>query len=91
MATRRVPCRAEQWEKHFSELLNYVRHHGNARVPRSYTTPDGDRLGVWVVNQRNRFAQDMLDSDRSARLEELPGWTRGPRAASSSRKTNPTS
>ncbi|MGO9151653.1 helicase associated domain-containing protein [Mycobacterium sp.] len=45
----------------------------------SYTTPDGDRLGAWVVDQRNRFARGMLDPDRSARLEELPGWTWGPR------------
>ncbi len=79
--------RAEQWEKHFSELLNYVRHHGDARVPRSYTTPDGHRLGAWVIDQRNRFAQGMLDPDRSVRLEELPGWTWGPRAGRSNAKT----
>ena len=79
--------RAEQWEKHFSELLDYVRHHGDARVPRSYTTPDGDRLGAWVVDQRNRFARGMLDPDRSVRLEELPGWTWGPRASRSNAKT----
>ena len=72
--------RAEQWEKHFSALLNYVRHHGDARVPRSYATPDGGRLGAWVVDQRNHFARGMLDPDHSARLEELPGWTWGPRA-----------
>jgi Helicase associated domain len=79
--------RAEQWEKQFSELLNYVRHHGDARVSRSYTTPDGDRLGAWVIDQRNRFAQGMLDPDRSVRLEELPGWTWGPRAGRSHAKT----
>ena len=72
--------RAEQWERHFGELLDYVRQHGDARVPRSYTTRDGDRLGAWVVDQRNRFARGMLDPDRSVRLEELPGWTWGPRA-----------
>lgn len=72
--------RAEQWEKDFSELLNYVRRHGDARVPRSYTTPDGDRLGAWVIDQRNRFARGMLDPNWSLRLEELPGWTWGPRA-----------
>ena len=80
------PVRAEQWEKRFSQLLDYVRHHGDARVPRSYTTPDGDRLGAWVVDQRNRFARGMLDPDRSVRLEELPGWTWGPRARRSNAK-----
>jgi transcriptional regulator with XRE-family HTH domain len=69
----------EQWEKLFGELLNYVRRHGDARVRRSYVTPDGGRLGTWVVDQRNRFARGMLDPDRSVRLEELPGWTWAPR------------
>ena len=79
--------RAEQWDKHFSALLNYVRHHGDARVPRSHTTPDGDRLGAWILDQCNRFARGMLDPDRAVRLEELPGWTWGPRAGRSNAKT----
>ncbi len=79
--------RAEQWERGFSQLLDYVRHHGDARVPRSYTTPDGDRLGAWVVDQRNSFARGMLDPDRSAQLEELPGWTWGPRPGRRKAKT----
>ncbi len=88
-ASQRVESRvrAEQWEDHFSELLNYVRHRGDARVPRSYTTTEGDRLGAWIVDQRNRFAQGMLDPDRSVRLEELPGWTWGPRAQRPNAKT----
>ncbi len=79
---RRVEPRghSEQWEERFGELLDYVRNHGDARVPRSYTAPDGGRLGAWVVEQRNRFARGMLDHDRSLRLEDLPGWTWGPRA-----------
>ena len=79
--------RAEQWEKRFSELLDYVQHHGDARVPRSYTTPDGGRLGAWVRDQRDRFGRGMLDPDRSMRLEELPGWTWGPRAGRSNART----
>lgn len=67
----------------------YVRHHGDARIPRSYTTRDGDRLGAWVVGQRNRFARGMGDPDRSARFEELPGWTWGSRAGQSKAKTTP--
>ena len=80
-------ARAQQWERHFSELVNYVRNHGDARVPRSYTSPDGGRLGAWVVDQRNRFARGMLDPDRSVRLEKLPGWTWGPRAQRPKPKT----
>jgi hypothetical protein len=67
--------------------LSPVRNAGRHPVPRSYITPHGSRLGAWVVEQRDRFARGMLDPDRSLRLEELPGWTWGPRAGRSNAKT----
>jgi transcriptional regulator with XRE-family HTH domain len=75
--------RADQWERHYGQLLEYVRDHGNARVPPSHVSEDGDPLGAWVVEQRDRFARGMLDADRSSRLEKLPRWTWGPRGARS--------
>jgi transcriptional regulator with XRE-family HTH domain len=78
---RRV--RAELWERHYGQLLEYVRHHGNARVPPSHVSQNGDRLGAWVVEQRDDFARGMLDADRSSRLEQLPRWTWGSRGARS--------
>jgi transcriptional regulator with XRE-family HTH domain len=78
---RRV--RIEQWEKHYGQLLGYVRQHGDARVPPSQVSEDGGRLGAWVAEQRDRFTRGMLEPDRSQRLEQLPGWTWGPRAARS--------
>jgi transcriptional regulator with XRE-family HTH domain len=83
-------ARVEQWEKHFGELGDYIRRHGDARVPRSYITPDGGRLGAWVIDQRSQFKRGMLDPDRSTRLEELPGWTWGPRASRSNARTTTT-
>lgn len=78
---RRV--RVERWERRYDHLRDYVRQHGDARVPPSHVSPDGDRLGAWVVEQRDHFARGLLDRDRSQRLEQLPGWTWGPRAAPS--------
>jgi hypothetical protein len=75
---RRV--RIEQWEKRYGQLLEYIRRHGDARVPSSHISEDGDRLGAWVVEQRDRFKRGMLEPDRSRRLEQLRGWTWGPRA-----------
>lgn len=69
----------EQWEQNFNQLLNYVEHHGHARVPQYYTV-DGLRLGMWVVAQRNRYARGTLEDNRVRQLEALPGWTWGPRA-----------
>ena len=36
----------EQWEEAFEQLQSYVNQHGNARVPNSYVTPDGFKLGT---------------------------------------------
>ncbi|WP_243706792.1 DEAD/DEAH box helicase [Mycobacterium marinum] len=66
---------AAKWEDSFSRLLDYVKRHGDARVPRSYTI-DGYPLGVWVGNQRQKNRQGkQLGADRQRRLQDLPGWT----------------
>ena len=65
---------ADQWEEGFSRLQDYVKGHGDARVPRSYKV-DGYRLGSWINSQRTDHAKGTLDTDRQRRLEDLPGWT----------------
>ena len=70
---------AAQWEQGFSRLRDYVKRHGHARVPRSYTV-DGYKLGSWVNNQRAFHSRDILDAERQRRLQELPGWTWDPKA-----------
>ncbi|EKT78843.1 helicase associated domain-containing protein (plasmid) [Rhodococcus opacus] len=67
-------ARADKWEDGFGRLLDYVEHHGHARVPRSYTI-DGYRLGTWIDRQRRRRIAGTVDPDCERRLEELPGWT----------------
>ena len=60
------------WEEAFTRLQQYVEAEGHARVPRSYVTPDGDKLGQWVTVMRSR--KERLSPDRQRRLEALPGW-----------------
>jgi hypothetical protein len=55
------------------EGLDYVKRHGDARVPQSYTV-DGYRLGAWVSHQRQSHKKGTLDPDRERRLQDLPGW-----------------
>jgi superfamily II DNA or RNA helicase len=69
--------RDEQWEEGFRRLLDYVKRHGDARVPISYTL-DGYRLGAWVNTQRDKYGKRAMDENRCARLEELPGWVWNP-------------
>jgi superfamily II DNA or RNA helicase len=65
---------ADQWEEGFTKLLDYVKRHGDARMPQAYKA-DGYRLGAWIDRQRSNYAKGTLDPDRQHRLEELQGWT----------------
>jgi hypothetical protein len=57
-----------------------VDREGHARVP-DPGRGDGYRLGVWVRTQRAKYGKGMLDPERRARLEALPGWIWGDRWA----------
>jgi superfamily II DNA or RNA helicase len=62
----------QQWEVAFRHLLEHVQQKGTALVRRSYLSPDGYKLGQWVVSQRSR--RERLTNDNVARLAALPGW-----------------
>ena len=66
---------AARWEEGFTHLVVYVAEHGSARVPFSYRSPDGLRLGQWINVQRNAYVAGTLTDDRRERLEQLKGWS----------------
>jgi hypothetical protein len=80
------------WDDAFEILRDYARENGHARVPATYTTPDGFTLGRWVYEQRRHkrerdTGQDKprkrITDEQIRRLNSLPGWAwqiRGPRA-----------
>jgi hypothetical protein len=43
------------WEEGFIRLTAYLQAEGHARVPASYSTADGYRLGQWVARQRREL------------------------------------
>jgi Helicase associated domain/Helicase conserved C-terminal domain len=67
-----------QWEEGFDHLVAFVHREGTARVPPGCIA-SGYRLGQWVAVQRARHRSHVVEADRAARLEALPGWSWTPR------------
>lgn len=66
-------ARGDWWENWFRMLQEYVAEYGTARVPQTFVTAGGDKLGAWVSNQKS--TRKNLSDERRERLEALPGWT----------------
>ena len=59
------------WQTMCRELADYRQRYGTARVPQSYVTPGGKRLGSWVNKQRVDQKRNRLLPERKAQLERL--------------------
>ena len=64
-----------QFEKNYGYALEYYQTNGDLLVPVAYKTADGFRLGAWINNLRQRYANGersgMLNDDHRSRLEAL--------------------
>jgi hypothetical protein len=82
--------RGMSWDPHAADfaaglahLDAYIAENGHARVPRSYTAPDGYRLGSWLGYQRQRRAnpgpkRPPLTPGQAGELEKRGvAWTGG--------------
>ncbi|WP_405594618.1 Helicase associated domain protein [Streptomyces sp. NBC_01092] len=63
-----------RWRQMLTVAEVFYNTHGHLRVPRSYTTPDGARLGSWLLHQR-RLRSGMkkggISEERIAALDVL--------------------
>ena len=65
----------EKWETGLAALMEYVRVHGDAKVPMKYVTPQGFGLGGWISTARRKKSTNQISLDRIRRLEAIPGWS----------------
>lgn len=65
-----------QWQRIYAVAEQYYRAHGDLNVPFEYVTPEGIRLGQWIVRQREQWnkpkaGRAKLSADRKARLDAI--------------------
>ncbi len=63
------------WKKNYAAAKEYYAEHGDLRIPATYTTEMGIKLGAWITNLRNyrkNGAQsNYLTEERIAALDEI--------------------
>jgi superfamily II DNA or RNA helicase len=70
---RVIEVGSQSWEFWFGLLERFVAREQHAHVPQKHLE-DGHPLGTWVNKQRIAFHGRVLEADREARLQTLPGW-----------------
>ncbi len=60
-----------RWAEGINELRGYIEREGNARVPDGHVTPNGFKLGTWVVNRRQDYRRTKPDSAQPTRRTKL--------------------
>jgi hypothetical protein len=66
----------QHWERAYAALGAFAAEHGHTHAPEA-----GDlNLRSWVALQRQKYRQGTLTSDRTERLERVPGWSWDPLA-----------
>jgi hypothetical protein len=67
----------DNWNHSFEILRRFVEREGHAR-PAAKHLEDGERLGLWVSKQRNRYKANRVLPNQQNLLESLPGWNWDP-------------
>jgi hypothetical protein len=71
------------WHQQCEKLLEFKRKNGHCKVPKMYK--DDKSLGIWVMTQRTRHANNRMLPDRKELLDALDFvWKAGSLANSSS-------
>lgn len=62
---------ASEWERNFGLLADHISRGGSPRIPKTFVTKTGVRLGVWIGNQKTLERNGRMTADRKMRLQNL--------------------
>ncbi len=61
----------DSWDIRFKMATEYYRQHGDLHIPADFVTKEHIWLGKWVYEQRKRYQNSTLSSDRKLKLEQI--------------------
>lgn len=62
---------AEGWLAGFNEARAFSEKNGSLKVPATYVTESGFKLGIWIGEKRKQYKAGLLDADKVLALEQL--------------------
>ena len=68
----------EQFERGLREFVDYVADYGDGRVPSTYVTKTGFKLGSWVSEKRKRKKKNKVPEEQALRLSGIDQWVWDP-------------
>ena len=63
--------RETKWDEKYAELKEYYTEHGHCRLPVNYTDSAGQRLYIWLVNQKRSAKSGKMSEERKNRLRAV--------------------
>ena len=73
-SAREHPSQSEAWDQMYSALGAFATRHGHCCIPAGVEVRGVD-LGRWVHKQRTRYRRGGMPTDRTERLQAIPGWS----------------
>ena len=65
------------WMQYYEQAKRYYEEHGNLNVNMNYTTPDGVRLGSWIIGQRDSRRKNHISEEQIRLLDAIGmSWNR---------------